>query len=179
MFEAAFEVLIGHEGGLSMVASDPGNWTGGKVGSGQLRGTRYGISAAAFPTLDIASLTLDQARAIYRAMYWQPLGADDFPPATALVLFDSAVNNGVSRAVRFLQLAVGSTADGLLGTATRAATRRKLGNGAPEQDVALASEIHARRIDFMARLSTWPTFGLGWARRLASLPFQAAALSTR
>lgn len=39
--------------------NDKGNWTGGRVGVGQLKGTKYGISAAAYLHLGIKSLTLE------------------------------------------------------------------------------------------------------------------------
>jgi lysozyme family protein len=73
-FPRAFAALIGPEGDYSAVREDPGNWTGGAVGHGLRRGTKYGISAASFPTLDIQGLTLEQARAIYRALYWDRMG---------------------------------------------------------------------------------------------------------
>ncbi|MFP5472405.1 MAG: glycoside hydrolase family 108 protein [Gammaproteobacteria bacterium] len=177
-FDRAFELLIGHEGGFTDNRADPGNWTGGKVGSGQLRGTKYGISAGAFPGLDIAALTLDDARAIYRRLYWDRVRADQLPPALALLVFDSAVNNGVGAAVKLLQQSIGTTADGLIGPATLAALSRALGNGTPDRVTALAAEFLARRIVLMAALPTWPTFGLGWARRLALLPFQAQRLAS-
>lgn len=177
-FGQAFAVLIVHEGGYSTDRQDPGNWTGGKVGSGTLKGTKYGISAASFPTLDIANLTVEQAGSIYRAMYWDRMGCDSLPPELALLVFDAAVNNGVSNAAKFLQLSVGATADGLIGTATRAAIAKTLGNGSPERVQALCSEFLARRLVFMAALSTWARYGLGWARRLCALPFQARAFSS-
>jgi hypothetical protein len=49
-----------------MDGKDPGNWTGGKVGKGQLKGTKYDVSAAAFPKENIAGLTKDKAIAIYK-----------------------------------------------------------------------------------------------------------------
>ena len=36
-FDAAFAAVIGVEGAYSSDPSDPGNWTGGVVGSGKLR----------------------------------------------------------------------------------------------------------------------------------------------
>jgi lysozyme family protein len=170
--------LIGHEGGNSAVREDPGNWTGGAVGRGILRGTKYGISAAAFPTLDIQGLTLEQARDIYRALYWDKMGCAALPFPLAFLVFDAAVNNGNGNSAKFLQQAVGAAADGLIGTATRAAIARTLGNGSPERVDALCAEFQARRMVFMAGLSTWRTFGLGWARRLCAPPFQALRLAT-
>ena len=165
-FDAAFERLVGHEGGYTANPADPGNWTGGACGRGQCLGTRYGVSAAAYPHLDIKTLTLDAARAIYRRDYWERIGGDKLAPAVAFVVFDSAVNNGVSRAVRLLQAALDLKQDGIVGPATLAAAARV----APME---LVSEMVAQRMMFMAKLNTWPTFGLGWARRLAALPIEA------
>ena len=176
-FDRAFELLIGHEGGLTLNRADPGNWTGGAPNKGLLRGTKFGISAASFPTLDIAALTLDDARAIYRRLYWDRVRGDELPPALALLVFDSAVNNGVAAAVKLLQASIGTTADGLIGPATLAALARSLGDGSPDRVTAVGAEFQARRIVLMAALPTWATFGLGWARRLTLLPYQAASLA--
>jgi lysozyme family protein len=46
-FPRCFAFTLGAEGGYSNNAADPGNWTGSAIGSGELRGTKYGISAAA------------------------------------------------------------------------------------------------------------------------------------
>jgi hypothetical protein len=48
-FERCMDEVFKHEGGLSLIRADPGNWTGGKVGKGELRGTKYGIAAHAHP----------------------------------------------------------------------------------------------------------------------------------
>ena len=56
-FERCFAFTLGAEGGYSNNPADPGNWTGGAVGNGELRGTNFGISASAYPQLDIANLT--------------------------------------------------------------------------------------------------------------------------
>lgn len=93
-FLPAFALVVGEEGGFSKDAHDAGNWTGGKAGVGTFRGTKYGISAAANPTLDIEALTLDQARQIYQARYWTPLELDTQPWSVAILLFDGAVNQG-------------------------------------------------------------------------------------
>ena len=65
-FDAAFARLLGNEGGFDDDARDRGNWTGGRIGVGELKGTKYGVSAAAFPDLDIAvavQITSDDVRA--------------------------------------------------------------------------------------------------------------------
>jgi lysozyme family protein len=171
-FELAFKLLIGHEGGFTDNRADPGNWTSGRVGGGRLVGTKFGISAASYPDRDIPNLTLADAHEIYRADFWDRVGCPHMPPRLAFVVFDAAVNNGPARAVRWLQGAVGAGTDGIFGPLTRAAVERAAARDS--QDLTIAGEVHAQRIHFMAGLETWRTFGLGWSRRLASVPFEAA-----
>jgi lysozyme family protein len=173
-FIPAFTIVVGHEGGYSDEPSDPGNWTSGRVGFGQLRGTKFGISAAAYPAIDIVSLTLNDAQTIYRRDYWVPILGAKLPPRLALLVFDSAVNNGVNRAVRWLQAAVGAEVDGEMGPRTQSAIAA---HTATETKVtAVCIEFQAQRVDFMASLPTWRGFGLGWARRLCALPYQSLTM---
>ncbi len=172
-FDQAFAIVIGHEGGYDTTEADPGNWTGGSVGSGILKGTAWGISAAAYPNLAIATLTQADASAIYRADYWNHVQGDTLPPPLALLVFDAAVNNGIGHAIRWLQSAVGTAPDGQLGPATTAAitaTAARIGGA------ALCAEFQAQRVAFMASLPTWRVFGLGWARRLCQLPYQSMTM---
>jgi lysozyme family protein len=76
-FANCFAFTLGAEGGYSNNPGDPGNWTGGAVGHGEVRGTKYGISASAYPALDIANLTEAQAEEIYRRDYWASLHGDE------------------------------------------------------------------------------------------------------
>lgn len=169
-FDRAFDIVIGHEGGFGAEPADPGNWTGGAVGQGDLRGTKYGISAAAYPTTDIAALSLEDARAIYRRDYWDRVAGDALPPPLALLVFDAAVNNGIGHAVRWLQTALGVAADGQIGPATLAAI------AAAPPGTALGAEFMVQRTAFMASLPTWSRFGLGWARRLCALPYESLTM---
>lgn len=161
-FDRCFAFTVAAEGGFSVNAADPGNWTGGAVGHGALRGTKYGISAAAYPALNIADLSEDAAKQIYRQDYWTTIAGDALPYIVALVAFDAAVNAGCQRAVTWLQQAMNAPADGVLGPQSLAALAD--GNAG-----TIASEALARRIDFSARLPTWPVFGLGWSRRFVKL----------
>lgn len=169
-FEQAFLVVIGHEGSGDNDPNDPGNWTGGRVGAGTLVGTRFGISAAAYPALAIADLTMADAQALYRRDYWERIAGDALPPPLALLVFDAAVNAGVGVAARWLQIAVDTVVDGVIGPATIAAVTASV---TATGGAALCSEFQARRTTFMASLPTWSRFGLGWARRLCALPYQS------
>lgn len=171
-FDAAFAVVVGHEGRFSDNAADPGNWTGGRCGAGELRGTCWGLSAASYPSLWMRGLALDAAKVIYRRDYWDPISADSLPAPLALLVFDAAVNNGRFRATHWLQGALGVTRDGVIGPKTLAAVTARHGDG-----VRLLAEFQAQRLLFMSRLPTWSTFGLGWSRRLCLLPYEALRLA--
>lgn len=84
LFPAAFTHVIGIEGGY---VNDP-NDLGGE--------TKYGISKRAYPKEDIPSLTLERAQELYQRDYWDAAGCEALPWAQALMVFDAAVNQGVS-----------------------------------------------------------------------------------
>ena len=168
VFDNAFKVVVGEEGGYTNNPADPGNWTGGRCNAGKCAGTKFGISAAAYPHLDIADLQLDEAKAIYKSDYWDRVCCDQLPPAIALLVFDASVNSGPDRAARWLQTALNVKVDGAVGPVTLAAAQQCAGQGA-----AVLAEYQARRLMFLASLPTWRTFALGWSRRVCSLQFEA------
>lgn len=159
-FDQAFERLIGHEGGFTDHRDDRGNWTGGHVGVGQLKGTNFGISAMSYPGEDIKGMTLDRAKTIYRRDFWGPAGCDAVADAAKFDLFDMAVNSGVKPAVKTLQRAVGEVDDGILGPRTIQAAQSVPGP-------RLVARFNGHRLQFMTDLKTWDSFGKGWARRIA------------
>lgn len=117
-FDQAFAIVVGIEGGLSMIPGDKGNWTGGKVNVGTLKGTKYGISAASYPNEDIANLSLDRAKLLAKRDYWDHFLGDSLPGAVALGLFDAGYNEGVTESTRLAQKALGLTVDGIYGQGT-------------------------------------------------------------
>ena len=58
---------------------------------------------------------------IYLEQYWKPARCPAMDDPMALVMFDSAVNHGVGRAVKFLQSVLGVEPDGHFGPKTMAA----------------------------------------------------------
>lgn len=121
-FGRAVEFVLSHEGGYVDDVADPGGRT------------KYGISQRSYPDLDIANLTRDDAKRIYWRDYWRPLRLDSVVIAAgsglALMVFDGAVNAGLSRSVRWLQHAhndvvpdvdAAIVVDGVLGDKTLAA----------------------------------------------------------
>jgi lysozyme family protein len=168
LFDTCFTLVIGFEGGLTRNEADPGNWTGGRCGVGECRGTNWGISAASYPHLDIANLTLANAKGLYYQDYWCKVAADQFPGQLALLLFDAAVNNGVGQAARWLQQLAEVPQDGVIGPLTINRVQTAI---AAHGLGTVCGEYLALRMYDMSRLPTWATFGRGWARRLCRLPY--------
>jgi lysozyme family protein len=171
-FDVAFSLVVKAEGSLSLDARDAGNWTGGRVNAGQLKGTKWGISAASYPALDIANLTLADAKALYNTDYYLKAGCDLAPPGLALCLFDTAVNNGPTAALRFFQTATGAQVTGKLDDGTKHALQALNGN----LWLPIAQEIMARRVLADVTSGSWPTYGLGWVRRIIGQAMAAVTL---
>ena len=106
----AFDILMEFEGG-SQIVSIP-------VDKGGL--TKYGISQAAYPNLNIEELTETTAREIYSTDYWNTASCSKLKPELQYVHFDTAVNMGVVAAIKILQEAGGVEADGVFGPETSA-----------------------------------------------------------
>lgn len=147
-FDQAFERLLGHEGGYVNDPRDPGGET------------NWGISKRAYPDVDIKALTQDQAKAIYRRDYWAPVRADELPDSVRFDVFDAAVNSGTTQSAKWLQRAAGAQPDGVIGAQTVAAAR----SAGP----LLATHFNGYRLQFYTDSGNWPTYGKGWARRVAS-----------
>jgi len=145
-FDAAFEKLLGHEGGYVLDRRDNGGET------------KYGISKNAYPGEDIKGLTLERAKEIYKRDYWGPAGCDAVQDDAKFSLFDIAVNTGVRQAVKFLQRAVSETPDGILGPRTIQAAQSM-------PAARLVARIEAARMTLWVDHADWPHYGRGWVRR--------------
>lgn len=156
-FDKAFHTLLGHEGGFVDHPADPGGAT--------MWGVTERVARANGYTGPMRALPVAVAKAIYRREYWDAVKADEMPDAVRYALFDGAVNSGVSQSVKWLQRALGVTADGAIGPKTIAAAKAANGD-------RLKSAMLGARLQFMTDLATWPSFGKGWARRIASLMVQ-------
>jgi len=160
VFEEIVRRIIDTEGGLTYDPQDRGNWTTGVVGKGILKGTKYGISAAAYPQLDIAALTVEDAVDIYYKDYWLLVEGPLLPVEIAELVFDSAVNSGVFQTKKWLQAALGVTVDGVIGPKTKAAI-------AKADPGRLASRFVGFRLEGLLRSETWTRYSRSWTRRIA------------
>lgn len=147
------------EGGLSLDPDDPGNWTGGEVGKGELLGTKYGISAAQYPLIDIRGLNREKAEGIYYRDYWQPAKCELMPAKLALVFFDFYVNTKPEIAIKCLQRALDVKADGIIGPITLAKAR--------SMDPWLSVPLFcAERAYTYTGIKGFQKYGRGWLRRV-------------
>jgi lysozyme family protein len=152
-FDAAFDKLIGHEGGYSNNPAD----TGGE--------TMFGITKAVALANGYAGsmreLPLATAKQIYKQAYWDTVRSDELPDAIRFDVFDASVNSGPGQAIRFLQRATGVAEDGRLGPLTIRAVKAM-------DPQLLDKRVSGYRLRFMAELKVWPTFARGWASRIAT-----------
>jgi lysozyme family protein len=125
-FESALKKTLHIEGGLSLDPDDSGNWTGGVKGRGELKGTRYGISAAQYPNEDIRNITPERVAYLYKRDYWDAINLHNILNETLQEkLFDTAVNQGVKTAAFLLQNSINALqpdspiqVDGMIGPVT-------------------------------------------------------------
>ena len=139
---------------------------GGYVNDPQDSGgeTKYGISKRAYPDLDIANLSEEDAASIYKRDYWDRIKGDDLPASIACVVVDYAVNSGVSRASKALQGACGiANGDGIIGPHSLNAVWTTVKNTSEE---AVVDAVTQQRQEFIRALSIYDTFGKGWERRI-------------
>lgn len=148
-FDDYFEWLMRWEG--EFYEDDPDD-PGGR--------TKYGIDQRSHPNVDIRALTREEAKAIYRRDYWDAVKADELPPGLRIVVVDIAVNNGRSRAIKWLQQAAGTDADGIIGPKTLAAVQR--GN-----KHLLTNTLIERRANFYRDIATgkMAKYLRGWLNR--------------
>lgn len=162
-YDEAFHRVIGHEGGLTLDRNDRGNWTSGVIGKGELKGTKYGVSAMAYPNEDIQNLTLDRAKEIYRRDYWNKCHIDELPDDVRFDMFDTAINSGVAAAIKIMQRALNVGDDGVWGPKTSAAAK-----AAAASPAYLDKRFNGFRLRYLCDIPTFNNFGRGWVRRVAS-----------
>jgi lysozyme family protein len=149
-FDDAFDQLMGNEGGYANNPKDPGGETMWGV---TLRVARaYGYSGA------MRDLPRDSAKIMAKKLYWDPLKLDQFDGRVAFQIFDANYNGG--HPIIWMQAAAGVTADGILGPATLNAV-------ATTDPLKFILRWNGLRLHYFTSLNTWPTFGKGWANRIA------------
>lgn len=167
-YDAALARLLAHEGGYTNHPSDPGGPTNFGITIYDYR--KYVKPAAT--AADVKAMTLDEARRIYRAKYWDAQRCDELPAGVDYAVFDYGVNSGIGRSGkvlrRCLNLADGSSAVNDLVVAVAQSADAK----------TLVAAICDERLRFLQRLKTWDVFGKGWGRRVAEVKAVALAMAS-
>lgn len=157
-FDDAFSALIGNEGGYSNNPKDPGGETMWGVTERVARKWGY--------TGEMIALPQAVAKAIAKKQYWDPYYCDQFDPRIGFQVLDAAYNGG--HPATWLQAAVGVDADGVIGPVTLAAV-------VEADPLKVVMRFLAYRLQYFGNLSNWPTFGHGWANRVANNLLKGAA----
>lgn len=162
-FASVLPFVLRWEGGFVDHPADPG----GRTNKGVTQKTydawraRQGLSGA-----DVKSITDSEVQAIYEAGYWLPPRCDLLTDPLTLVQFDTAVNMGPGRAVRFLQAAVGCGVDGDFGPGTLQAVQ------SADRAAAVARYCDTREAYYRRLAEKKPELAVflkGWLNRLNAL----------
>ncbi len=148
--------ILAYEGGFVNHPKDPGGATNQGVTQRTYDAYRRRIGHA---TQSVRLIDNVERDTIYRVQYWDAIKGDDLPSGVDAAVYDFAVNSGPSRAAKYLQRIVGVKQDGVIGLQTLDAVARM-------DSTQVIGRLCVDRIAFLRGLSTWPTFGKGWTRRV-------------
>lgn len=168
-FQKAISFILNQEGGYSNHPNDPG------------KATKYGITQAEVPEMDVKKLTKTRAKEIYFERYYQPMvdlfELYEFPEkarfALTLLFLDSSINLGLSRTIKLLQatlndfLSIKLEVDGKFGPKTK----RAFCSAMPSFEAFLIAFM-ATRLYFYTKLAKrkrMRVFLRGWVNRCSAL----------
>ena len=153
-FSSALKQVLVWEGGYSNNPKDPGGET------------KFGICKRDYPDLDIKNLTFETASGIYLEKYWNKCLCNLLPKPVALIVFDSAVNQGTDAATMLLQQALAVKVDGVIGDKTlSAANNRTVFN--------TVRDFTVLRIMRYISTKNYNIFGKGWINRATDTCMEA------
>jgi lysozyme family protein len=162
-FDSALKFVLRWEGGFVDHPNDPGGRTNKGITQKVYDGWRGRQGRAA---QDVQLIGDDEVHSIYASDYWVPPRCDLLATPLDLVQFDTAVNMGVGRAVRFLQASVGCGVDGDFGPGTERAV------ASCDQGTVVGTYCNQREEFYRALVRKNAKFGVflkGWMNRLNAL----------
>ena len=158
-FNVQIVKTLAFEGGYGNDPDDPGGET------------NFGISKAAYPDLDIKSLTQDGAIAIYKRDYWFDPGISQLPDAIAGKVFDMGVNMGPTTAIRIWQQVLNSwmdfglACDGRIGPITAAASMTACAKNPALSLTNYRAALAEHYLEIIRNNPSLGKFKNGWLRR--------------
>jgi lysozyme family protein len=165
-FDACLAHLLKHEGGYVNHPSDPG----GRTNLGVTQKVWEDWVGRPSSEIEMKALTPDKVNPLYKDMYWDQIKGDRLPSGVDYCVLDAAVNSGVYRAGKWLQQTVGAKVDGGIGEQTLNLVRLT-------DSQNIINKFCSFRLEFLKALSTWPTFGKGWERRVHEVQISSIEMS--
>jgi len=162
-FEASLPFVLRWEGGFVDHPNDPGGRTNKGVTQKVYDAWRR---RQGLPVRDVKRLEDAELQRIYEAGYWLPPRCDRLARQLDLVHFDTAVNMGSGRAVRFLQKAAGCGVDGDFGSGTEKAV---LACDLGDLIASYCATREAYYRELVRRNASLGVFLKGWLNRLNAL----------
>jgi lysozyme family protein len=162
-FDNSMTFVMRWEGGFIDHPNDPGGPTNRGVTQKVYDDWR---ARKGLPMRGVQLIDEDEVHSIYGSNYWLPPRCDLLDTPLDLVQFDTAVNMGVGRAVRFLQASVGCGVDGDFGPGTERAVMNC------DVGTVLAAYCNRREKFYRDLAQKNPKFGVflkGWMNRLDAL----------
>lgn len=169
-FIDAFKILLDHEGGFVNHKNDRGG------------ATKYGITIVTLSSYqgrpatidDIKALTIKDAERIYWVMYWEPMGGPEINDFNlAFILFDQAVNRGVSKVIRQVQKCINLmqsscqlAEDGIMGESTLKALNAQDSKILAENFLQVSRESYRKIVE---QNPSQQVFLAGWMNRVDKL----------
>ena len=172
-FDPYFPRIIASEG--SVYENDPTDM-GGCTKFGIILPTlkEYNLDVnkdGVFSCDDVKALTIEDAKLIYKKMYWDYFKADSIKnQSLAEYIVDGAINQGKGTIAKYIQDIIGVTADGLVGNKTIEAINNY-------NSKELFDKLKAKREEkyhkIVANNPSQNKFLKGWLNRLNCIDYQA------
>lgn len=162
-FDDCLQTTFTLEGGYANVSGDHGKAT--EYGVTQITYDRW-RKAQELSLQDVKHITYAEAASVFHEYYWLPVKAESLPIPVDLVVFDTAVNSGVMRAVKMLQTIARVPADGINGPKTLSAI------AAIDSKMLAHTYLDARKTlyqQIVANDATQAKFLKGWLNRIVFL----------
>jgi len=164
-WQKSFELMLKSEGGFGNDPRDPG----GMTNLGVTKATWENWVGRASDENEMRSLTPEKVEPLYKKKFWDAVRGDELPVGIDYLVFDFAVNAGVGRSAKVLQMAIGANPDGSIGPLTLMA----VSNFDPAD---LIDRFSNAKEDFYKSLPTFETFGRGWLNRVADVKLKASSM---
>jgi lysozyme family protein len=156
-FDNAFSHVMQSEGGYVNDPKDPG----GETNLGVTKAAWSAYLGRPIADGEMKALTKDVVKPFYKKMYWDKEHGDELPKGLDYLAFDFAVNAGTGQAAKFIQRAVGATADGAIGPSTMEliakADPHKLVDDFTKEKEDFYKDLAARKPDLAKFLNGWLT----------------------